>query len=43
MGFIAKFIGAPAAVIYGVVICALVGLLVRSRIIPIPVEAAPPG
>lgn len=40
-GFLAKLIGAPAAVICGVIVCAIVGLLVSRRIIPIPAETEP--
>ena len=42
VGFLAKIIGAPAAVATGASICILIGLLVHHRIIPIPAETAPP-
>lgn len=40
-GFLAKSIGAPAAVAVGACICIGIGLLVCHRIIPIPAESEP--
>lgn len=42
-GFLARLVGAPAAVLTGACVCMLIGLLVIRRIIPIPAEARPPA
>lgn len=40
-GTLARWFGAPGAVLTGAAICVLIGLLVRKRIIPIPAESPP--
>ncbi|MFD2256386.1 MFS transporter [Luteolibacter algae] len=40
-GLLAKIFGAPGTVCLGAVICAIIGLMVKGRLIPIPAESSP--
>jgi len=42
-GALAKWLGAPGAVILGASVCAVVGLLLMRRIVPMPPSAVMPG